>query len=413
MTRDGRPPWFPFYPEDFCSDSIVELMSTEAVGAFILLLCKAWRQTPAGSLPDDDSILSRWSRLSADRWIAIRPQVMAAFTLGTDLRWHQKRMRLVFDEFAARRKKKSSAGSLGATAKWGQTDGQKNRSKRLADSRKLGRHTPADWQTLKETFGFRCLMCGRNSPEVELVRDHIIPVYQGGSDGIDNIQPLCRSCNASKGPESTDLRKQQPEWSAWQTHGKRLAEHMANACPTPTPTPTEKKTPLPPLPECLDTPAFRKAWDEYLRHRREIRARKLSPAGTTKQWSKMAEWGVDAAIQAIDATIANGWTGVFAPKDDGKPASTNCSENRLHSGDPDGIAAAKKDEAAWNAEHREAFDRIPKAEREKLVAAVVERLPKPLPDWFVAEKDSNLISQVNKKFYTEKRAATGRASGRT
>jgi len=38
--------------------------------------------------------------------------------------------------------------------------------------------------------------CRCGNPEVEL--DHIIPIARGGRHSIGNLQPLCRTCNASK-----------------------------------------------------------------------------------------------------------------------------------------------------------------------------------------------------------------------
>ena len=46
-----------------------------------------------------------------------------------------------------------------------------------------------------------CQMCGanlKNTPGVKLEVDHIIPVEQGGETVIDNLQTLCRECNAGK-----------------------------------------------------------------------------------------------------------------------------------------------------------------------------------------------------------------------
>lgn len=118
MPKPNHPPAFQFYPQDFASDSKVEAMTTDAVGAYILLLCKAWREDPPGSLPDDDDVLSRWARLPLARWTEIRSAVLAPFTFGIDSRWHQKRMRREYSELIKRRKVRAIAGQAGASVRW-------------------------------------------------------------------------------------------------------------------------------------------------------------------------------------------------------------------------------------------------------------------------------------------------------
>lgn len=76
----------------------------------------------------------------------------------------------------------------------------KLRWQRIKASRLLGTHTEEQWEALKLEFGNRCVRC--MSVPKYLEPDHIIPVYQGGSDAIENIQPLCAWCNSRKGPES-------------------------------------------------------------------------------------------------------------------------------------------------------------------------------------------------------------------
>lgn len=46
--------------------------------------------------------------------------------------------------------------------------------------------------------GYRCLECGATNKETRLHIDHIIPVAQGGSDELSNLQTLCRDCNLAK-----------------------------------------------------------------------------------------------------------------------------------------------------------------------------------------------------------------------
>lgn len=71
---------------------------------------------------------------------------------------------------------------------------------RLRDYRRRnapGRHSLKDWLWVKEMFGSACAMCCRT--DLPLTEDHKIPISKGGTNYIDNIQPLCLSCNARKG----------------------------------------------------------------------------------------------------------------------------------------------------------------------------------------------------------------------
>lgn len=119
MPRTAHSPYFYFYPDDFSSDRNVEAMTTEEVGAFTLLICKSWREEPVASIPDDDRILARWARLTPDQWSACRSAVLAAFKLGKDGRWHQKRLRLEYDKLRRITKNRSEAGHKGAMARHG------------------------------------------------------------------------------------------------------------------------------------------------------------------------------------------------------------------------------------------------------------------------------------------------------
>lgn len=78
----------------------------------------------------------------------------------------------------------------------------------------IGSHTLEQWNDLKIEFNECCAFCRKEKP---LTKDHIIPLSEGGTDYIDNIQPLCKNCNSKK-------------WKHIYENKELLAE---NKCPNP------------------------------------------------------------------------------------------------------------------------------------------------------------------------------------
>jgi len=135
-----------------------------------------------------------------------------------------------------------------ASAKWGSTGSKNklNRSQRMSDAKKKGNHSQIEWEEMRDFFKI-CVKCCGDSGLTELDRDHIIPLYKGGSHGLDNIQPLCAKCNSSKGWDTTDYRlifctsrniKMPAKWV-------RSAGVNCNETPAPSPSPIPSPIPSP------------------------------------------------------------------------------------------------------------------------------------------------------------------------
>lgn len=67
-----------------------------------------------------------------------------------------------------------------------------------------GSFTATEFRALCEQYSWKCLACGKHTKK--LTADHVQPLSRGGSNLIDNIQPLCSRCNSSKHAKHIDYR---------------------------------------------------------------------------------------------------------------------------------------------------------------------------------------------------------------
>lgn len=86
--------------------------------------------------------------------------------------------------------------------KWARENPEKNRISHKNNETKrkgaVGSFTLGEWELVKKQYGNTCPKCGKTEPQIKLTIDHIIPLIKGGSNWIENIQPLCGPCNTSK-----------------------------------------------------------------------------------------------------------------------------------------------------------------------------------------------------------------------
>jgi 5-methylcytosine-specific restriction endonuclease McrA len=80
-----------------------------------------------------------------------------------------------------------------------------HQNRRAALAGAQGELRAVDFFLLCRQYGFRCLRCG-GLFGLSLTPDHVIPLVKGGANVIENIQPLCLSCNSSKGDDIVDYR---------------------------------------------------------------------------------------------------------------------------------------------------------------------------------------------------------------
>jgi hypothetical protein len=66
----------------------------------------------------------------------------------------------------------------------------------------------------------------------------------------------------------------------------------------------------------FNSQVFREAWEGFKAHRRKIRY-PLTPRAMALALKQCREWGLAPAIEALNASVMNGWRGLFPPRSGG------------------------------------------------------------------------------------------------
>lgn len=223
-------PWMKYYPRDWRADPRLRMCSLAARGLWADLLGYMHEAEPYGYLLID----GKSPTLTDIAALVGRPlpEVKKAFAELEQNGVHSvAENQTIYSRRMVRDGERSEFGRSEVASRWRSSDGL-SRSQRLAEARKKGTHTKEEFQAMVEIFDGRCVRCGT---EGDILRDHIVPLYQGGSDALENLQPLCSTCNRSKGPDNTDHRDRSlPEWR------ERLHERLGRTSETSQKTSTQK-----------------------------------------------------------------------------------------------------------------------------------------------------------------------------
>ena len=93
------------------------------------------------------------------------------------------------------------------TSRWYRNNPEKvkarTHNRRAREKQVEGKFTKEELGNLYRKYDNKCLCCGKQG---KLTPDHVIPLSKGGKNTIDNIQPLCLTCNLKKATKTIDYR---------------------------------------------------------------------------------------------------------------------------------------------------------------------------------------------------------------
>jgi len=75
-------PYFPFYVRDWMCSRRVLTMSGDAVKAYLYLMAESWISEPRATLPSNDAELASMARVSLEKWMTIKQEVLQHYSEG-------------------------------------------------------------------------------------------------------------------------------------------------------------------------------------------------------------------------------------------------------------------------------------------------------------------------------------------
>ncbi|GAC1372616.1 MAG: hypothetical protein NVS3B25_07230 [Hymenobacter sp.] len=118
-----KSPAFQFYPSDYLSSPDVMLMSLPEEAAYLRLLMYAWQQDKVGYLPNNESSLRRFARMTPEQWAESRDIILKKFPVAEDptLRYNG-RLLIEVEKQAKYRERSSEGGKKSAEKRWGKKE---------------------------------------------------------------------------------------------------------------------------------------------------------------------------------------------------------------------------------------------------------------------------------------------------
>jgi uncharacterized protein YdaU (DUF1376 family) len=193
--------------ERLMSSELLALHGNDVLGAALLLWCRAWKQRPAASLPDDDRVLAAFARLPLKRFREIRDAVMRGFVKCSDGRLYHRFLSVEASKAYARKVKfqQSRAADAKRLQEWRNAqretkdetqnetqdetrfvadgngkdrDRDRDRDSLRKDSptespkesSSRGCRLPPDWRPTDDDWAAACRLVGRQKAEIELAK---------------------------------------------------------------------------------------------------------------------------------------------------------------------------------------------------------------------------------------------------